>query len=75
MKTRLVLGEAHEWETIEYGADAIAAGKKKALIILGHIPTEQGGIEECARWLKTFVPEVPVEFVSTPEPFWSPPAR
>ena len=69
----LVLGEAHEWETIEYAADAVTAGKRKALIVLGHIPSEQAGMEECARWLTTFVPEVPVIFVATPEPFWVPP--
>jgi putative NIF3 family GTP cyclohydrolase 1 type 2 len=65
----LLLGEAHEWETIEYAADAIAAGKKKALIVLGHIPSEQAGMEECAHWLKTFVTEVPIQFVPTAEPF------
>jgi putative NIF3 family GTP cyclohydrolase 1 type 2 len=68
----LVMGEAHEWETIEYGADAVTAKRHKALIVLGHIPSEQAGMEECARWLKTFVTEVPVTFVSTPEPFWLP---
>jgi putative NIF3 family GTP cyclohydrolase 1 type 2 len=69
----LLLGEAHEWETIEYATDAVAAGKRKALIVLGHIPSEQAGMEECARWLKTFVTEVPVQFVATSEPFWTPP--
>src|SRR5579863_6129838 len=68
----LVMGEGLEWETIEYGADAAAEGKQKALIILGHIPSEQAGMEDCARWLKTFVTEVPVDFVPTAEPFWSP---
>jgi putative NIF3 family GTP cyclohydrolase 1 type 2 len=68
----LVMGEGLEWETIEYGADAVAEGKRKALIILGHIPSEQAGMEECARWLKTFITEVPVEFVPTAEPFWLP---
>lgn len=67
----LVIGEAHEWETIEYAADAIAAGQKKGLVVLGHIPSEQAGMEECARWLKTFVTEVPIEFVPTNEPFWT----
>jgi putative NIF3 family GTP cyclohydrolase 1 type 2 len=67
----LVIGEAREWETIEYAADAITANQKKGLIVLGHIPSEQAGMEECARWLKTFVKEVPVEFVPTPEPFWT----
>ncbi|HTQ57841.1 MAG TPA: Nif3-like dinuclear metal center hexameric protein [Bryobacteraceae bacterium] len=66
----LVMGEGLEWETIEYGADASAEGKHKALIILGHIPSEQSGMEDCAKWLKTLVPEVKVEFIATQEPFW-----
>jgi len=66
----LVMGEGLEWETIEYGADAAAEGKHKALIILGHIPSEQAGMEDCARWLKGFIAEVPVQFIATAEPFW-----
>jgi len=68
----LVTGEPREWETVEYVADAVTEGKPKALIILGHIPSEQAGMEECARWLKTFVTEIPVEFVPAREPFWEP---
>jgi putative NIF3 family GTP cyclohydrolase 1 type 2 len=66
----LVIGEAHEWETVEYVADAITAGQKKALIILGHILSEQDGMEEFARWLGTLVKEVPVTFVPAADPFW-----
>jgi putative NIF3 family GTP cyclohydrolase 1 type 2 len=65
----LAIGEVPEWETIEYVSDAVSQGKKKALILLGHIPSEQPGMEYCAEWLKTFVSEVPVEFVPTKEPF------
>jgi putative NIF3 family GTP cyclohydrolase 1 type 2 len=68
----LVIGEAREWETVEYVADASAAGQRKALVIVGHIPSEQPGMEECARWLKTFVSEVPVDFVPAADPFWQP---
>lgn len=67
----LVIGEVPEWETIEYVTDAAAQGKRKALILLGHIPSEQAGMEECAAWLKTFIREVPVEFVPSVEPFWT----
>ena len=49
--------------------DAISEGKQKALIILSHVPSEQAGMEECVRWMKTFVSEVPVEFVPAPDPF------
>jgi putative NIF3 family GTP cyclohydrolase 1 type 2 len=68
----LVIGETQEWETVEYVADAMSEGQQKSLIILGHIPSEQAGMEECTRWLKTFVSEVPIEFVPAKEPFWSP---
>jgi putative NIF3 family GTP cyclohydrolase 1 type 2 len=65
----LLVGETREWETVEYVADAVSQGRHKALIVLSHVPSEQSGAEECVRWLKTFVSEVPVEFVATPDPF------
>jgi hypothetical protein len=67
-----VIGEAHEWETVEYAADAVTEGNRRGLIILGHIPSEQSGMKECVRWLETFVKDVPVEFVPAREPFWIP---
>jgi putative NIF3 family GTP cyclohydrolase 1 type 2 len=67
-----VIGEAHEWEIVEYAADATTAKAGKALIVVGHIPSEQAGMDECARWLKTFVTEVPVAFVPAKQPFWMP---
>ena len=66
----LVIGEVPEWETIEYVADAAAQGKKKGLILIGHIESEQPGMEYCAEWLKGFVQEVPVGFVAAKDPFW-----
>src|SRR5258706_15563050 len=51
----LVIGEAHEWETVEYVADAGTAGREKGVIILGHVPSEQDGMEGFARWLGTLV--------------------
>lgn len=68
----LLIGEVPEWETIEYVADAAAQGKRKALFLIGHIPSEQPGMENCAEWLKTFIKDVPVGFVPTIEPFWTP---
>ncbi len=65
----LILGETREWETVEYVADAVSQGKQKALIVLSHIPSEQPGMEECARWLKTFLTELPVQFVPAADPF------
>jgi len=66
----LLVGETREWETVEYVADAVTEGRRKALIVIGHVPSEQAGMEECARWLKTFVKDVPIAFVPTKQPFW-----
>ena len=71
----LLIGEVPEWETIEYVNDASAQGKRKALILVGHIPSEQPGMDNCATWLKTFITDVPVGFVPTIEPFWTPGIR
>ena len=68
----LLVGETREWETVEYAADAVTEGKRKALIVIGHIPSEQAGMEECATWLKTFVTGVKIEFVPSKQPFWLP---
>jgi putative NIF3 family GTP cyclohydrolase 1 type 2 len=65
----LITGESREWETVEYAADAAAEGHHKALIMLSHIPSEQFGMDECTKWLKTFVNEVRVDFVPTKDPF------
>jgi putative NIF3 family GTP cyclohydrolase 1 type 2 len=67
-----VCGEPREWDADEYARDAIASGKKKGLIILGHDMSEEGGMEECAKWLKTFITEVPIEFMPAGEAFWAP---
>jgi putative NIF3 family GTP cyclohydrolase 1 type 2 len=65
-------GEAREWEVVEYAQDSITAGNKKALILLGHVVSEQAGMKYCAEWLRSFVSEVPIEFIAAAEPFWTP---
>ena len=67
----LLVGETREWETVEYVADAVTQRRNKALIVIGHVPSEQPGMEECTRWLKGFVKTVPVEFVPAKQPFWT----
>jgi putative NIF3 family GTP cyclohydrolase 1 type 2 len=68
----ILVGEAREWETVEYVRDASAQGRSKGLILLNHVPSEEAGMEECARWLRTFVKDVPVLFIAAGEPFWRP---
>ncbi|HMQ59815.1 MAG TPA: Nif3-like dinuclear metal center hexameric protein [Flavilitoribacter sp.] len=67
----IVCGETHEWETVEYVRDAVNMGKKKALVLIGHANSEEAGMDYCADWLKTFIREVPVEFIPAGDPFWA----
>jgi putative NIF3 family GTP cyclohydrolase 1 type 2 len=66
----LIVGETREWEVVEYAQDLITWGKKKGLILLGHVVSEQAGMKYCAEWLKGFVTEVPVEYLEEKNPFW-----
>jgi putative NIF3 family GTP cyclohydrolase 1 type 2 len=68
----LLVFESREWEAAEYVRDAVAAGQHKALIQLPHEGGEEAGMEECARWLQTFVNEVPIKFIASGDPFWMP---
>jgi len=56
----LICGEIQEWETAEYVRDAVAEGKKIALVVLGHIASEDAGSEFMKNWLAKNVPGVKV---------------
>lgn len=68
----IVIGEPVEWEASPYFADLVASGQKKGLIILGNEVSEEPGSGEMAAWLKTFVSEVPIEWIPAGEPSWMP---
>ncbi|HEY0273344.1 MAG TPA: Nif3-like dinuclear metal center hexameric protein [Chitinophaga sp.] len=61
----LIVGELSEWETAEYIRDGLLLGGKTALIVLGHIASEQPGMEYFAGWLQARVQGLPVAFVAT----------
>lgn len=65
----LICGEINEWETSEYVRDAISLGQKKALIILGHAPSEEAGMKHLVDWLKVKFPGVMIKFIATDDPF------
>jgi putative NIF3 family GTP cyclohydrolase 1 type 2 len=71
----LVAGESREWETVPYVVDAAAQGRHKALILLGHVISEEAGMDECARWLRTLFPGMPVAFLPAGEPFHTMPVH
>jgi len=68
----LVVGEAPEWDTVEYVRDAQLEGRHKALILLGHLTSEEVGMENCAAWLKPMFPGLRVDYVPAGEPYWEP---
>lgn len=67
----VIAGEVPQWETYEYVRDAVNQGKKKAIIFLGHIPSEESGMEYAAEWLKGFIKDVPVSFVECGPSYWT----
>ena len=63
------------YDPTEYALDAAFLGKNKGQIILGHAVSEEPGMEDVANWLRTFIQEVPIQFIRMGEPYWSPPSR
>ncbi|WP_187290193.1 Nif3-like dinuclear metal center hexameric protein [Terriglobus saanensis] len=68
----LIAGEASEWETVEYVRDAVAQGRPKALILLGHEVSEEPGMEQCAQELRTLFPGMQVDHILAGQPLWNP---
>jgi putative NIF3 family GTP cyclohydrolase 1 type 2 len=68
----IIAGDVREWDSPVYVRDAVLAGQKKALIVIAHERWEEFGMENCAEWVRSFVPEVPVEYMPSGEPFWNP---
>jgi putative NIF3 family GTP cyclohydrolase 1 type 2 len=67
----LLAGESPQWETYEYMRDAVSQGRKKAVIFLGHVSSEEAGMEWCAGWLSGFLTGIPVSFIESGPSYWS----
>ena len=67
----VIAGESPQWETYEYTRDAVLQGKSKAVVFIGHINSEEAGMEYCATWLKSFIRDIPIHFVSSGSSFWT----
>lgn len=53
----------------EFALDASSLGTPRGMILLGHLMSEDHGMQEVADWLRAFVTEVPIRFVPAGEPF------
>ena len=67
----VLAGESPQWETYEYTRDAVSQGRNKAIIFLGHIASEEAGMDFCAGWLKGFIKEIPVHLIESGPSYWS----
>jgi putative NIF3 family GTP cyclohydrolase 1 type 2 len=64
-------GEVGGGDNTGYALDATSLGMVKGLIILGHVISEDSGMKYAAQWLKTFLPDMPIQYIPTSEPFWN----
>lgn len=68
----LIAGEASEWETVEYTRDAAAQGRRKALVLIGHEPSEEPGMEQAAKDIRALFPTLKVDHILANQSMWSP---
>lgn len=68
----LIAGEASEWETVEYVRDAVAQGRAKGMILLGHEVSEEPGMEQCAKELRELFPGMKVDHIVAGQALWNP---
>ena len=67
----VIAGESPQWETYEYARDAVSQGRNKAVIFIGHVYSEEAGMEYCAKWLKGFIKDIPVKFIESGPSYWT----
>lgn len=65
----LLCGEMLEWTTCAYTRDAGMLNVNRAMLILGHNRSEEGGMKNLVDWLQPLSPSVKVSFIEAGEPF------
>lgn len=68
----ILSGEPREWEAVEYVFDTASAGQPRGMIAVGRAVSEEPGMRGCAAWLRSLIPEVPVEAIAGGDPYWRP---
>lgn len=65
----MICGELNEWETSEYIRDLRYMGLKTSLIVLGHIVSEEPGLEWLVKWLQPQIPAIKVTHIPSNDAF------
>jgi putative NIF3 family GTP cyclohydrolase 1 type 2 len=64
-----ICGELNEWETSEYIRDLRFMGAKTSLIVLGHIVSEEPGLQWLVKWLQPQIPAIKVTHIPSTDAF------
>ena len=67
----VLTGEPREWEAVPYVLDTWSTDRGKGLIAVGRNVSETPGVQACATWIRSLVPEVRVEAIAAVDPYWS----
>ncbi len=65
----VICGELNEWETSEYIRDLRYMGLHTSLIVLGHIVSEEPGLEWLVKWLQPQIPGIQVTHIPSNDAF------
>ena len=65
----LIVGEVNEWETSEYIRDLRYMNSKTSLLILGHIVSEEPGLQWLVEWLKPQIPGLTITHIPSTDAF------
>lgn len=76
----IVGGEAQEGtdsslpthDLIQFAADSTALGRPRGLVVLGHMATEDIGMQVVAEWIGSLAPDIPIAYLPAGEPFARP---
>jgi putative NIF3 family GTP cyclohydrolase 1 type 2 len=66
----VLTGEPREWEAVPYVLDTWSSDRGKGLIAVGRNVSEMPGMQACATWIRSVVPEVRVEAIAAVDPYW-----
>ena len=65
----LIVGELNEWETSEYVRDLRYTGANTSLLVLGHIASEEPGLQWLVEWLKPQLPGINITHIPSRDVF------
>ncbi len=63
----LLIGETCEWRLCEYARDASLLGRKKAILVLGHVGSERAGMVYFYELIKNDLPQLEIKYFETEE--------